>query len=135
MGNLNSIKKVSFENIQQIINNPDSYLLINTLSPNDQNCIIKNTILPTNEEEIINKYIKTSNNINIIIYGKNTNDESIYVKYKQLVSLGFKNVSIYIGGLFEWLLLQDIYGMDDFPTTTRENDFLKYKQPKLLFCN
>ena len=63
MGNFNSIKKVNFENIQQIITNPQSYILINTLSPNEQNCIIKNTILPMNEEEIINKYIKTSNNI------------------------------------------------------------------------
>ena len=32
-----------------------------------------------------------------------------------------------MGGLFEWLLLQDIYGNDYFKTTTIENDFLKYK--------
>ena len=29
--------------------------------------------------------------------------------------------------MFEWLLLQDIYGDDEFPTTTKELDILKYK--------
>ena len=68
----------------------------------------------------------------IIVYGKNSNDEKIYKKYNQLVSLGFYNVYIYIGGLFEWLLLQDIYGETDFPTTKKELDILKYKPNKLL---
>ena len=48
-------------------------------------------------------------------------------KYKQLLSLGFTNVSIYIGGMFEWLLLQEIYGEAPFPTTCHELDLLKYK--------
>ena len=68
----------------------------------------------------------------IVIYGKNCNDENVITKYKQLKELGFKNLSIYIGGLFEWLLLQDIYGDDIFPTTSKETDFLKYKSPSLL---
>ena len=33
----------------------------------------------------------------------------------------------YTGGLFEWLLLQDIYGSDMFKTTTEEVDHLKYR--------
>ena len=37
------------------------------------------------------------------------------------------NVYVYPGGLFEWLLLQDIYGEDNFPTTLKELDILKYK--------
>ena len=37
------------------------------------------------------------------------------------------NVYIYPGGLFEWLLLQDIYGSEDFPTTIVERDHLKFK--------
>ena len=48
-------------------------------------------------------------------------------KYEQLVGLGFINVYIYPGGLFEWLLLQDIYGSDDFPTTIVDRDHLKFK--------
>ena len=38
----------------------------------------------------------------------------ILKKYRQLVDLGFSNVYIYTGGLFEWLLLQDIYGSTNF---------------------
>ena len=70
---------------------------------------------------------KFNKNVNIIIYGMNCNDESIYKKYSQLMNLGFVNIGVYVGGMFEWLLLQDIYGNDYFKTTTVENDFLKYK--------
>ena len=37
---------------------------------------------------------------------------------------------IYSGGLFEWLLLQDVYGKDEFPTMGCELDILKYKGNK-----
>ena len=67
--------------------------------------------------------------INIIIYGRNTNDTSIYNKYNQLTQLGFSNVYIYLGGLFEWLCLQDIYGKTSFPTLGEELDILKYRPP------
>jgi hypothetical protein len=70
---------------------------------------------------LINNLLKNSNkSVKIIVYGKNCNDEKIYVKYNQLNSLGFYNVYIYTGGLFEWLLLQDIYGATEFPTTKKE---------------
>ena len=68
----------------------------------------------------------------IIIYGKNCNDEKIYKKYQQLLSLGFYNVFVYPGGLFEWLLLQDIYGTEEFPTTSKQLDVLKYKPSPML---
>ena len=48
-------------------------------------------------------------------------------KYNQLINLGFANVYIYPGGLFEWLLLQDVYGKDSFPTNIIEIDILKFK--------
>ena len=76
---------------------------------------------------LINKYIRANKSVKIIIYGRNSNDETIYKKYNQLFGLGFTNVYVYIGGLFEWLLLQDIYGTDEFPTTTIQRDILKYK--------
>ena len=34
--------------------------------------------------------------------------------------------------MFEWLMLQDIYGRDMFPTTKKEQDLLKYKSNQLL---
>jgi hypothetical protein len=70
--------------------------------------------------------------VKIIIYGRNCNDEKIYSKYSQLNSLGFYNLYVYCGGLFEWLMLQDIYGRDEFPTTKKELDILKYKPSKAL---
>ena len=55
--------------------------------------------------------------VTIVVYGKNATDVSVYKKYEQLVKHGIANVRIYVGGMFEWLLLQDIYGQDLFPTT------------------
>ena len=133
MGNSQSIQKLNFEDIQYVLKNPESHLLINTLTDTEQICLLPNTIHANQEEEIINKYLKNGlKNIKIIIYGRNCNDEKIYSKYNQLNSLGFYNVYIYTGGLFEWLLLQDIYGTQEFPTTKKELDLLKYKPSKIL---
>jgi len=142
--NYSSYNYVNFEDIKFIINeitltnselnnrNKDNFLLINTLNSNEQKCLIKNTCSIAVEENMINNYINNNKNINIIIYGKNSSDISIIDKYNQLISLGFKNVFLYSGGLFEWLLLQDIYGDYEFPTTKKELDILKYKPNKLL---
>ena len=46
--------------------------------------------------------------------------------------LGFQNVYLYMGGMFEWLLLQDIYGIDEFPTTNKFLDILYYKPNAIL---
>ena len=80
-----------------------------------------------NEEEILNTHLKSNKSIKIIVYGMNSQDTSVNKKYEQLISLGFYNVFIYNGGLFEWLLLQDIYGKESFLTTSQERDILKYK--------
>lgn len=133
MGNTQSIQKINYEDIQHIIKNPESYLLINTLNENEQSCLIPNTICIQQEESLINKLIHMGNKeIKIIIYGRNSNDEYIYKKYNQLNSLGFYNIYLYTGGLFEWLMLQDIYGDQDFPTTNKELNILKYKPNKVL---
>ena len=132
MGNTQSMKKINFEDMQTIIKNPEQYLLINTLLIQEQNCLIINTTLAEEEEVFINKYMKQNKNIRIIIYGKNCNDEKVTKKYQQLFSLGFYNIYIYSGGMFEWLMLQDIYGKELFPTTKHELDFLKYKPNSIL---
>jgi len=133
MGNSQSIKKINYEDVQFVTKNSEVHLLINTLNEHEQDCLIPNTININKEVELINKFIKTGNKqVKIIIYGENCNDEKLYTKYNQLNSLGFYNVYIYPGGLFEWLMLQDIYGTTDFPTTKRELDILKYKPHKVL---
>ena len=130
MGNKLSIQKVNFEDIQNVLNNQvKNVLIINTLENTSeaQYCILPGTVRYANEEKIINNYLNENKQIRIIIYGKNVNDISIYKKYTQLVELGFENVYVYPGGMFEWLLLQDIYGDDLFKTTAKELDILKYK--------
>lgn len=134
MGNkMSSSIKINFEDIQYVLKNPEGHLLINTLSDAEQECLIINTMNIKNEENIINSCIKNGRkDIKIIIYGKNCNDEKIFNKYNQLTSLGFYNVYIYVGGMFEWLMLQDIYGEKEFQTTKKELDILKYKPYKVL---
>jgi len=132
MGNTQSMKKINYEDMQTVVTNPEVYLIINTLPPSEQNCLIVNTTNVEEEEILINKYMKENTAIRIIIYGKNCNDESTQKKHQQLLSLGFYNIFIYTGGMFEWLMLQDIYGKDMFPTTKKEQDLLKYKSKQLL---
>ena len=99
----------------------------------EQDCLLPNTMDIHNEENIMNNLLQNGKkSIKIIIYGKNCNDDKIYKKYNQLIQLGFFNVYLYIGGMFEWLLLQDIYGSNDFPTTKKQIDILKYKSSKIL---
>lgn len=124
----NTVNKVSFEDIQSCINNNNNKLLINTLTASKQVCLIKNTTKAQDEEKVIRNLIdKQKLSYNIIIYGENSNDNTVYKKYEQLIELGFINLYVYTGGLFEWLCLQDIYGDDNFPTTIKELDILKFK--------
>ena len=76
--------------------------------------------------------MKENKNIRIVIYGKNCNDDTVEKKYNQLLSIGFYNIFVYNGGMFEWLMLQDIYGIEMFPTIKKEIDFLKYKPKQRL---
>jgi hypothetical protein len=132
MGNAQSIRKINFEDMQVAYKNPETYLLINTLPETEQKCLIIGSINCNQEEIIINKLIRGNKQDRIIIYGRNSNDEKPLIKYKQLLGLGFFNVHIYNGGLFEWMMLQDIYGFEEFPTTFKELDILKYKPNKMF---
>lgn len=132
MGASQSIQKINFEDMHIATKNIESYLIINTLSPNEQQCLIIGTTPVEQEEAIINKHLRQNKSVKIIVYGKNCNDDSVNKKFQQLLSLGFYNIYIYQGGLFEWLLLQDIYGKELFPTTKKELDILKFKPNSIL---
>ena len=131
MGNTSSVNKINYEDLI-FLSNQNDCILINTLPPTMQDCLIINTVTINDEENVINSYLKTNQRKTIIIYGKNCNDETIFKKYQQLNDLGFNNINVYTGGMFEWLLLQDIYSHSEFPTTTKILDILKYK-PKPSF--
>lgn len=129
-----SFCKIGFEDVKHAIKNPTNHILINTLSLNFQDNIIQGTIPAMMEESVINKIIDDceTRRIKIIVYGRNAVDESAEKKATQLLSLGFMEVFLYNGGMFEWLLLQEIYGCSEFPTTYvagkgKPVDLLKYR--------
>lgn len=123
------IKRISYKDVQDSIKR-DSVCIINTMSPTDQNCLIKHTIHANDEETIINNILTSNKNTHIIVYGKHSCDDTIYIKYDTLTKLGFQNVSLYIGGLFEWLCLQDIYSDTFFPTSSKCLEILDYAPGK-----
>jgi len=119
---------IGFEDVKYAICHKEQYICINTLPAGEQECLIFGTIAMAAEETIINSLLDGStDNICIIVYGKNCADDSVITKGSQLISLGFRSVYIYSGGLFEWLLLQDIYGSAEFPTNSKCRDPLKYR--------
>jgi hypothetical protein len=137
---------INFEDVQSIVDsgsdtgsrpfNRDHFLLISTLDAKKQDCIIKTTILAKDEEAQMNDIISGQNDyadsITVVVYGKNATDDSVMAKYTQLKALGILNVCVYLGGMFEWLLLQDIYGDELFPTTGKCLDILEFRSPSIL---
>lgn len=131
MGNAEShIKTVNFDNVKY-----DKNILIHVMEEKDQSLLIKGTLTIEDEIKTLNSVLSASKQgkTRIIIYGKNTDD---YVKvmrrYKQLCGLGF-DACVYFGGLFEWLLLQEIYGISEFPIEKRGSataDVLKFAPAK-----
>lgn len=134
LGSTRQTNKVNFDDIRFLLRQKQgsNILLISTLPENQQDCLIKGTTPCYEEVSLINECIQKSQNVKIIIYGKNSNDETVYKKSEQLQSLGFSEVYIFIGGLFEWLLLQDIYGDDEFETTKKNLDILNFR-PEGIF--
>jgi hypothetical protein len=112
-------EKVGFEDIKKVMNFK-SHLIINTLNSQEQTVLIKGTVDINDEENMINEIL--SNYMvpdkPVIIYGKNCCDDSVETKFEQIQNLGIKEVYIYYGGLFEWLLLNELYGNEEFPLLT-----------------
>tara|TARA_B100001093_G_C26685443_1_gene952403 strand:+ start:236 stop:643 length:408 start_codon:yes stop_codon:yes gene_type:complete len=127
MGNGSSALKINFEDVQNAIKKND-IAIISTLPLNKQECLLHKTLTPADETHKLNEWMKSPLSAPlIIIYGENSADNAVGKKYMQLVQLGFKRIAIYAGGIFEWLLLQDIYGDELFPTTGVAQDMLKFK--------
>ena len=124
-------KAIGFEDVLRFRKMPDEYVLVHTLAATDQNVLIDGTLLAEEEEAFVNEYLTKYSDRprTIVIYGRNCCDDSPIKKRAQLLSLGISDVYIYVGGLFEWLLLQDIYGSAEFPTRGVTKDLLSYRPP------
>ena len=127
--------RIGFDDVLEAFKSPGSHYLINTLPITEQDCLIQKTINAFTEENIINDICSNYDmkKKTILLYGKNTLDlPLLQEKQAKLASLGFNTIYIYVGGLFEWMLLQDIYGVEHFPTTKRELDIIKFRPPSVL---
>lgn len=133
--NQKSVESVNFEFIQDNMKKQE-FVLLNTLPNTEQNILIYGTIIASKEEECINKMMSSFNEPDkkIIVYGKNYNDNSAVDKCKQLKTIGI-DCYLYRGGLFEWMLLQDIYGEELFPTTNTHLDLFLFKPCRSLIFN
>jgi len=128
MGNIYSTySSYDFDVISNKIMTDYDMVLINTIPDTQQGCLIRNTIKANKETEFINELFKINKKKEIIIYGKNHRDLKIIEKYNQLKKLGFTNVHIYFGGLFEWLLLKEYYGEINFPIDGKIVEITQYK--------
>ena len=131
-----SYNKITLEDMQWITIRQDKYIIINTLSAEYQECLIPGTIPVEKEESIINEMINRFDipDKPIVIYGKNAYDESPEKKYQQLKSLGIQEIYIYSGGMLEWLLLNDVYGSNEFPIVSLKKtpDIWKYRPSPIM---
>ena len=130
MGNTTSLYSLhcKYNIIQDYVCIPENYCiefgekiyLITVMNKNDTKKFIKGTTPVNEEESIINQVIKQNkmDEVTIIIYGKDACDQRVYTKAKQMLELGFKRTRIYTGGMFEWSLLLELYGDENFPTST-----------------
>lgn len=131
MGGVQSVQKISFQDMNTCVHR--QYTIITVMK--EDTCLIAGTVPIRREEETINTYYESGNlSQPIVIYGYNDGDENIVKKYRQLKELGFTKVYVYPGGMFEWLLLQDIFTDKHFRTTSKELNILKYK-PKNTFSS
>jgi hypothetical protein len=124
-------RKLCFEDMHTIRRN--GTLLVSTLPETDQGCLLVGTTPFHEEEALFNRLLQNKETqCMVAVYGRHCNDESVVAKVRQLQSLGFLQVYQYPGGMFEWLLLQDIYGADEFPTTRMETDLLRFRPPVVI---
>ena len=131
-----TINRVGFEDVKKIIHT-NTHLLINTMKSQEQDILIKGTIGVNDEETVINEILNDYRvpDKTIVLYGRNCCDTTVETKFEQIQNLGMKDIYVYYGGLFEWLLLNELYGDDDFPvakTTTASIDIQKYRPLPIL---
>ena len=121
-------RAIGFDDMLRCIRNPAKYSIIHTMSATER-VLIGGTLSATEEEEFMNEYLSkySETQKTIVLYGRNSCDDSTRRKRAQLMSMGISDVYVYVGGMFEWVLLQDIYGIDEFPTTGAVTDILAFR--------
>jgi hypothetical protein len=128
MGVMYSMPSYNYHQLQDRMKKQgQEIILINTLPLTRQDCLIKGTLKAFIEVEYMNKLLKTNKNKEIVVYGIHHTDTSVIQKYNQLKKLGFTNVHIYFGGMYEWLLLQEVFDTTNFQTDGNIKNIVDYK--------
>jgi rhodanese-related sulfurtransferase len=127
-------RRVGFDDVLLAIQHPEKYVLINTLAAHEQQCLIQSTMPFVEEEAVMNQWIASYKHYTqtVIVYGKHGADIAVDRKYQQLTGLGFREVYVYAGGMLEWMLLQDVFGATEFPTTSKTTDILRFQAPSVF---
>ena len=99
-------------------------LLISVLPETEQHVLIGGTVPCGDEVAEVEKAIREKKEI--IVYGTNNHDDRVWVKYHQLKKLGGLP-KVCVGGLFEWILLQEFYGKERFALTSYDFDLYQYR--------
>jgi hypothetical protein len=120
MGN-RALEKANFD---EVASRNKTTILINVLSEAEQGVLIRGTVPCSDEVAEVENAIAQRDTI--LVYGMNCHDERIFAKYQQIKKLGGKP-KVYVGGLFEWMLLNEIYGNERFPLSTDQFDLYQYR--------
>lgn len=129
---VNKLRRIGFADMKHAVQH--AYTLINTLPETQQGCLVQGTIPASEEEEYINDLLEHDEVDKIVVlYGAHSADDTVEKKAADLMEAGFRRIYVYGGGLFEWLLLQDVYGDTEFLTTSKVTDFLAYQPTRRKF--
>lgn len=69
-------RKIGFERVLSAQNSPAKYVIINTLLSSEQGCLIAGTLALLDEERVINELLNSYIDKTVVIYGRNSTDDS-----------------------------------------------------------
>jgi len=137
------VSNIGFDDILVALKDKTRYIFISTMPVDMQNALIPNTIPCSDEATTINRIMDEFNTAKytLIVYGKNACDTDPSKKYEQLWNLGFSDIHIFPGGMFEYILLNDMYGEKLFPISGSNGtgspvvtvDIMTYRPIKNIF--
>ena len=129
-GTKDVVKVIGFEDMLVLLRS--NVVLLNTLERREQTCLIRGTVHADDEEQTMNTMLTSTDTLVtdrlVVVYGRHNLDPKPVEKAKMLRTLGLTRLLVYRGGLFEWLLLQEVFGPEQFPTEgTACTDLLLYR--------
>lgn len=88
---------------------------------------IEGTVDGDKANQVLDKCLREDPSKLVVFYGLNSTDSAPLHRWNNATQLGLENAHVYCGGMFEWLILGELYGNDMFPVTSIQDDLLKFK--------